>query len=198
MIGQIVEGLNKDDFSRYLSGLTSAIPGWVYIMLVSSFLMGAIIFVIWKGIKKGMLLTAWLFLIEYISLLVCSTVVFRQFSERKSLELRLFWSYERAMHDEKYLIFENIMNIVVFVPFGGVLCCLMPLSKWWVAIITGVCMSVLIELMQLGFHRGLCELDDVIHNTAGCILGVLFAFLIKGVVKYPKRTYIQRQQSIYV
>lgn len=186
MVEQVIEGFNKDAFSRYLSGLTSSVPGWVYIMLVSSFLIGAIVFVIWKGAKKGFLLSAWLILFDYVFLIICSTIVFRQYAERKPVELRLFWSYDRAMHGEPYLFYENIMNVVVFVPIGFIICSLLHLSKWRIAFIIGMSLSVMIELMQLGFHRGLCELDDVFHNTVGCLAGVLIATMLKTNVRCLK------------
>lgn len=35
-----------------------------------------------------------------------------------------------------------------------------------------------IELTQLIIHRGLFEFDDIIHNTAGTIIGVVLVMLI--------------------
>ena len=35
----------------------------------------------------------------------------------------------------------------------------------------GAGISVMIELLQLIFKRGLCEVDDVIHNVLGCMVG---------------------------
>lgn len=193
MVEQIIDSLDKEAFVKYLSGLVNASPEWVFITLTSFFLIGTILFLVWKGVKKGLLLSAWLFFFDYILLIICSTVVFRQYSEKKTVELRLFWSFDRAMHGEPYLFYENIMNIVVFVPIGYILCSLLPLSKWWITVIIGMSLSVMIELMQLGFHRGLCELDDVIHNTVGCLVGVLIACLIKVIAKYFAMMPIHKQ-----
>lgn len=194
MGAQIIEKLDKEAFIKYLSGLVNAIPEWVYVLLASSFLIGVILF-IWKGVKKGLLLSVLLFLFDYIFLLICSTVVFRQYAERKPFELRIFWSYDRAIHGEPYLLYENIMNIVVFVPIGLVLCSLMPLSKWWATLIIGFCFSVVIELIQLFFKRGLFELDDIIHNTAGCIFGLLIAMSIKISVQFLTSLTLKRISS---
>lgn len=58
--------------------------------------------------------------------------------------------------------------MIMFVPVG-LLCG--RLWKWkgpWVA--AGI--SVGIEILQLITARGLCEFDDVFHNTLGAVIGV--------------------------
>ena len=35
----------------------------------------------------------------------------------------------------------------------------------------GLCFSMLIELLQLVLKRGLTEIDDVVHNGVGCVIG---------------------------
>jgi len=40
--------------------------------------------------------------------------------------------------------------------------------------------------LQLGFHRGLCELDDLIHNTTGCLTGLLIAMVMKVLFNFAK------------
>ena len=41
----------------------------------------------------------------------------------------------------------------------------------------GCGISVLIEALQFFFMRGFSEVDDVMHNTLGCLIGW---FLVKG------------------
>jgi glycopeptide antibiotics resistance protein len=48
---------------------------------------------------------------------------------------------------------------------------------WWKALLIGGSISVTIESLQFFFMRGFSELDDVMHNTLGCILGYI---LVKG------------------
>ena len=50
--------------------------------------------------------------------------------------------------------------------------------SWITALITGLLMSICIEVIQLVFHRGLFEFDDMIHNTLGAVIGIVaFAFV---------------------
>ncbi len=48
---------------------------------------------------------------------------------------------------------------------------------WLIALIAGMGISVSIEMLQIVLKRGLAEVDDVMHNTAGCIVGWL---MVKG------------------
>ena len=41
----------------------------------------------------------------------------------------------------------------------------------------GMGISLFIKALQYVFYRGFAEVDDVMHNTVGCILGYL---LVKG------------------
>ena len=80
-----------------------------------------------------------------------------------------------------FIMAENIMNVVVFVPVGLLFGIAFNGMKWWVAILLGMAISFGIELLQLLFLKGFSELDDVIHNTIGFVLGYMIAASIKGV-----------------
>ncbi len=43
-------------------------------------------------------------------------------------------------------------------------------------LLTGILLSLLTEAAQYLTRRGLCELDDLLNNTLGCLIGIgLFA-----------------------
>ena len=76
------------------------------------------------------------------------------------------------------------MNVIVFIPLGMILGSLLrgkgSLSRngsWLMVAIIGCGLSVAIEALQFLFKRGFSEVDDVMHNTFGCILGYI---LVKG------------------
>lgn len=61
-----------------------------------------------------------------------------------------------------------LKNIVLFIPFGF----LMPWDmKWKKALIIGLLASGFIELTQYVTMVGECEVDDVIANTCGTVIG---------------------------
>lgn len=63
------------------------------------------------------------------------------------------------------------MNIALGVPLGFLLSFIMNSRSWWKVGLVGFLFSSVIELNQLIFKRGLCEFDDVFHNTLGCVIG---------------------------
>ena len=63
------------------------------------------------------------------------------------------------------------MNVAVFVPVGLMLGIILKQRAWWTALLIGMGVSVGVEVSQLMMNRGLCEVDDVIHNTLGCAIG---------------------------
>lgn len=80
------------------------------------------------------------------------------------------------MNGKKYLIKEHYLNVALFIPLGMLIWLVMKRKVWWKALVFGCAMSFLIEVMQLVMKRGLCEFDDVMHNTLGCMVGYgLFA-----------------------
>lgn len=63
-------------------------------------------------------------------------------------------------------------NVVMFVPLGAFLPMLwQKLQKAWKAILVGLLTVVLVELCQLLTLRGKCDVDDLLLNMAGVILG---------------------------
>lgn len=68
------------------------------------------------------------------------------------------------------------MNIAFFYPFGFLLCGLdfkfISERKWTIAIFAFI-FSFSVEILQLIFRLGYAEIDDVIHNTLGAIIGII-------------------------
>lgn len=168
---------------EYLALLYRDIPITVYEGLFSLLCLWVVVFVSWKGIRKGFDLTARVLLVELVTIIYCSTVIFRKTGETCRYDFHPFWSYAAIQQGREELLAENIMNVVVFVPIGILLEIGFAKWPWWKAIGTGCLLSMLIEAMQLGFKRGFCEVDDVMHNTLGCFVGYMVARGAKCVVK---------------
>ena len=93
-----------------------------------------------------------------------------------------------SIHDRPDLLIENIMNTIVFIPVGMILGSLLRVKgsstseatksmTWLMVAIIGCGISVTIESLQFFFMRGFSEVDDVMHNTVGCLIGW---FMVKG------------------
>lgn len=68
-----------------------------------------------------------------------------------------------------------ILNILLFIPFGYMLPCIFKkLQKaLWGVVLIGFFCSLLTEIVQLVTHLGWFDLDDLLNNTIGCILGII-------------------------
>ena len=123
-------------------------------------------FAVLLTIACGLTTKKWIpsLLIGYILIILGETVLFRSASS-DGCELVPFWSYEYPE-----LKWEIIANVLLFIPFG-----FLAGKLWgWKAIPFAIFLSFCIEAVQLVFHLGLLEIDDVMHNTAGTIIGYLF------------------------
>ena len=163
----------RDEFRQYIISLYKDIPQEVYEGLLSVFCLGVVLFIAFKGVRIGLRWSSVLLLIEYVFLVFCSTVIFRPTGETRQYDFHPFWSYSRPD-----LLVENIMNVIVFIPIGLLLGCAFKQTTWWKALLIGCSISVTIEALQFWFMKGFSEVDDVMHNTVGCIVGYI---LVKGV-----------------
>ena len=75
------------------------------------------------------------------------------------------------------------MNVVVFIPVGLLLGIAFKQMTWWKALLIGCSISVTIEALQFFFMRGFSELDDVMHNTLGCLIGFGFMIILRIIFK---------------
>ena len=158
----------------YIDNLIHQIPFHLYFVAAIILCLGVFAFIKWEGIGKGIRYSASLILAEYIVLLYCSTILYRETKDVRKYDFHPFWSYNNpGLYD------ENIMNVVVFVPIGLLLGASIKDLKWWYALLIGFCLSSLIEILQFVFKKGFSETDDVMHNTLGCLIGFGFYSLIE-------------------
>jgi glycopeptide antibiotics resistance protein len=122
-----------------------------------------------KSFKKSVMNSL---LAEYLYLTLCSTVIYRPTENIFNYRFIPFWSYREVINNNPYLNpWELPLNIVLFVPIGLILGGLPIKISWHKVALIGCGLSVLIELLQLVFKRGICEIDDVMHNTLGSLIG---------------------------
>lgn len=94
------------------------------------------------GWKQGWRKFVWLLLVEYVVLIYCSTVILRKVKDGVCYNFRPFWSYEAIKNGQLFLISENILNVVVFVPVGLLLGYAFKSMTWWKVVMIGMGVSV--------------------------------------------------------
>lgn len=75
------------------------------------------------------------------------------------------------------MVIQNLQNIAFFTPFGV----LMPVKKWWIVCIVALILSLSVEIVQYAGGFGLAELDDVICNALGALIGYCVVLCLKRV-----------------
>lgn len=84
----------------------------------------------------------------------------------------LFWAIRRwivnpTIESKKEAV-QYVQNILFFIPYG----LLFPWKDDWKRVfVTALVLSIFIELSQFVFNLGWCEVDDVISNTLGAMIG---------------------------
>ncbi len=101
-------------------------------------------------------------------------------------EIKRFYEY-RYRIGMQYFILNVIGNIVAFVPFGFFL----PevnkrFSNMFLVVTAGMLFSLGVELLQLHFHIGSFDVDDIILNTSGTFAGYIL-FNIYALIRKIQR-----------
>lgn len=173
-----------EDFREYIIVLYKEVPTSVYEALLTLLCIGFVVIVCIWGFGRGWRNTCLLLLAEYVFLLFGSTVLFRYESDAISgHNFQLFWSYRAYLSGENpNFLVENIMNVLVFMPVGILIGTQLSQKGWLVALLVGAGISVSIESLQYFLRRGFSEVDDVVHNTIGCILGYILVIGLRVIV----------------
>ena len=139
---------------------------------------------------KAARLLLWVMLAGYLVIYAWVAFFIRPPTEEKRIEMQLFWSYREAFGpglsvDRLGLARQILLNWLVYVPLGYILITLLrdtrhPLG--W-TVLGGFGLSLLTEVTQYAFHRGLAELDDLVGNTLGCLLGACALLLARRLLK---------------
>ena len=178
----------KEIFRDFIVDNLHSIPSWMYWTAVLTFIGGGILLWIISGKGKGGRYVARLFSVLYIVLFFCSTVIFRETKPEPEFKFHPFWHYSsiRQGIDIEHLLPDAVLNVLVFIPVGLSLCLSFKKRRWVVPLI-GFCISFTIELLQLLFQRGCSDVDDVIHNTLGCLVGCGVYLVVRGLRGYTVR-----------
>lgn len=135
----------------------------------------------WRGKKEKLvsgLLAAYLFLLLVVTVLSRHGPVIDPYGK---FQLIPFWSYVQAAKERNtYIVKQIILNYVIFVPVGV----LMYLRKINVrkTVLFGFLFSFCIETLQLLLQLGLFEIDDIIGNTIGCLIGAMASHCVYRVI----------------
>lgn len=121
-------------------------------------------------------------LITYILFILLITLIARTPADTANINLIPFWSWREVIfNNNKVILEEIILNVLLFVPVGVLFCLLEARGKFginWINVFTFrhcilfcLIFSIGIELTQYFSCLGFCEWDDVVHNMIGGVVG---------------------------
>lgn len=165
-----------------LVSLKFDIPPFLYWGLLIVLCVGSISLICIKGKKAGRAIWE-LLLIEYTFFIIYTTLILRTVRKARNWEFTPFWSYERPD-----LQLEIFINVMAFIPIGFLLGCSFRTIRWWKTLLICGGLSASIEILQFLTRRGFAELDDLIHNTLGGMIGYIVFLLGRyGYEKFTKK-----------
>jgi len=132
-----------------------------------------------------------LLLTLYIEIIFYFTLLFRD-AGNSDRSIHLFWYYKHFLTDSEARS-DILKNIWLFIPLGAILHRLCQ-HKW--IMLVPVVLSMFIEVTQYVTGTGLCEVDDVISNGLGGVIGygvgvLMTLLLFKDTVQDGRRIKIR-------
>lgn len=120
-----------------------------------------------------------------IGVITLGSVVTRQLVGEPGVNVVPFQEIQRGLNNRGTSSWTNVVgNVAMFVPFGFVIACLARGGLWGrliLATVSGLVFSAAIEVTQYSFGR-VADIDDVILNTSGALVGGLVGALVAVLV----------------
>ncbi len=166
----------------YLFRVTDIKQGYYWL----AFLLAVLLYLLFRLPKRKRLAVS--ILLPYLFLVLAATVLARVPAEKIRLLLQPFWSYveiRKGGMKGTNIAKEVVLNILMLMPIG----LLLPVLgfRFRSVVFSGMAFSCLIEGLQLVTKRGYFEIDDIIHNTFGVVIGFLIWMLFRKPSIWYKR-----------
>lgn len=173
----------------YFKSLYHSLPTLLFIILFLVLVVGISLAISSKRIRHKRSFIGLLLLLQYVILLSCITVVLRPAQDTHMFNFMPFWSYRAFYEGQNAVMAEKIVNVALFIPIGVLLPVAFREIKWYNLLLISVLISISIEVMQFVLYRGYSEVDDVIHNTLGALIGLGLYGIFDGIIKRMRNAY---------
>ena len=121
-------------------------------------------------------------LIVYTGFILLATLFCRESSLQAVAAPFPLWSWVEVYQRKNVgMLYDILLNILLFVPFGGLMKLACKQIRFPVGWLIGFLLSMVIESSQLVFHLGLFEWDDMLHNSLGCLIGCAVVSVVQAV-----------------
>ena len=121
----------------------------------------------------------------YLLIIFCLTLLSREQGSTSKIDLEIGSTLRINVRNNAYVV----ENILLFIPYGFCLAWRFGCrNKWLMNIVIGMATTLTVEYTQLITGRGVFQIDDILTNVAGCILGLLCCRLYTF-IKEKKRVF---------
>ncbi len=113
-------------------------------------------------------------------------------------EIRRFYENRNQLGFEAYFL-NTYGNVICFLPFGFILPIITKAGENCSAtVLLSLMLSLSIEVTQLVFKVGSFDVDDVILNVLGGLLGYIAVTVLKLIrrIRYKKQKHTERQDNV--
>ena len=124
----------------------------------------------------------------YIVVLLYFTVTGRYSHEEYGYEIQFFTSYRWFFeHNGEQVLRQLLINFVMLMPVGFLLPVVIKAKyKYLITMALSLLLTVFIETMQLITKCGSFEVDDIINNFVGAVIGMLIYMLLNKIIQNRK------------
>lgn len=126
--------------------------------------------------KKKTRLFSLLMIVWYVTNILLVTVFLREKMALSDDMNFSFWQDKSVMIVNKG--HEIIANILLFIPLGGFLSSVVKRYRLFVVLLIGISISLLIEYLQYSYNKGVADINDVVCNVLGLIVGMSLFFVL--------------------
>ncbi len=134
----------------------------------------------------------WTVFVLYLVLLLKLLLLSRPLGSEHSLNLIPFATISNYVFSpsavvKRFAVVNVIGNIVAFVPLGAFLPLVGRRTGIWANLLVVACASVAVEIVQGVFGLGASDVDDVLLNTLGGLIGILFFTVLRRLLRRRDR-----------
>lgn len=127
----------------------------------------------------------------YVVIILFITFLSRESGSRVGLDLSLLSTWGINDRNNAYVI----ENVLLFIPYGFVSAwAIHPARRIWFCTLWGFLSSLAIECMQLLTGRGYFQLDDILTNAIGTVIG----YILFRCILHEERTSGQKTKLVYL
>lgn len=168
--------LDKTMWSYIIKDIGKELEYLPYAILLGLLVYFAIKIILRKGNKPHYYFSI-VILLVYLFVLVNITLFEREPGSRTAISLNLF----ETLGDSRSNAYV-VENVLLFIPFGFLLAILFrSMRNFVLCLAVGAISSLIIETIQLVAQRGYFQVDDILMNSIGTVIGCVCFWITAGI-----------------